>query len=115
MVTGIGINIAPLSNDVASEYPISYLRIDADKQELLFALANELYWAWQDFLTRPCVCPETFARYDYLAGNMLLATNPNNNEQTIGQGSGINAQGQLLLQQHGQITALTSQQSIRLL
>ncbi|MBS9778168.1 MAG: biotin--[acetyl-CoA-carboxylase] ligase [Gammaproteobacteria bacterium] len=115
MVTGIGINLAPLKNSIESDYPLSYLQTEENKQHILFSLANELYWAWQSFLEKPQVCPGQFAKHDYLANNMILATNTNNNKQTIGQSSGINHHGQLLVQQHGCLTPLTSQQSIRLL
>lgn len=115
MVTGLGINLAPLATDIHSDYPVAHLQTQTDRQTLLFDLANELYWAWQAFLEQPNIDPVQFAQYDYLAGNMLLATNTNNDEQTIGQGAGINPQGQLLLQQHGRLSTLMSQQRIRLI
>ena len=115
MVTGVGLNFAPLSHPIASDYPISHLSIEKDKKDCLFILSNALYEAWKAFLSSASIDPKTFAKYDYLAGNMLIATDTNTHQQTIGQAVGVNHKGQLLIQQHGRIATLTSQQKIRLI
>ncbi len=44
MVTGIGMNLAPIDTDIDSDYDVAYLDISLDYQTLLFQIANELYW-----------------------------------------------------------------------
>ncbi|PID66377.1 MAG: biotin--[acetyl-CoA-carboxylase] ligase [Gammaproteobacteria bacterium] len=115
MVTGAGINLAPIKGVIDSDYAIASVDICVDDSVLLIQIANELYWQWQDFIQSPAVSPEHYARYDMLSGEMLLATNLHNHRESVGQACGINAQGQLLLQQHGGLLALTTQHHIRLL
>lgn len=114
MVTGIGINLAPIHTKIDSDYAVAYLNIAVDKHSLLIALANELFWAWQDFLTHTTVNPDTFAAYDLLMDKQLCATDSSNGKETIGQGAGINQRGQLRILQHNQLLTLSTQQRIRL-
>lgn len=113
MVTGIGINLAPIATDIDSDYALAHLDIAIGRQELLFNIANELYWQWQDFLVTPSVKPIDYVKYDMLSGEMLLATDLHSGEETIGQGSGIDEQGQLLIQQYGCLVPLATQHRIR--
>lgn len=115
MVTGVGINLSPLHSQITCDYPLAYLHTNADNSTLLNSLANALYRQWQEFLTTPTVDEQDFARYDMLFGKSLLATDSNTGKETVGQGHGINAKGQLLIQQHGDLQALTSLQRIRLI
>ncbi len=114
MVTGVGINLSPLQTIINSDYAIAHINVSVNYSVLLKHLANELYWQWQDFLQSPAVNPEAYARYDMLLDKMLLATDMHNNKEIVGQGCGINEQGQLLLQQHGRLVELTTQHHIRL-
>lgn len=115
MVTGIGLNLSPIRSAIDSDYAIAHLKVAVDYPTLLKTLANELYWQWQAFLQSPTVNPQSYARYDMLSGQTLLATDYHNGKETVGQGCGINEQGQLLIQQHGRLIPLTSQHRIRLL
>lgn len=115
MVTGIGINLAPIEKDIDSDYVISYLDIDIDKKELLFKITNELYWQWQDFLKSPIVNPKAYSKYDMLFNTTLVATDIHSAEERVGEGFGINENGQLIIQQQGTLIELTNQQRIRLI
>ncbi len=115
MVTGIGINLSPITTDIDSDYALAHLDITISHQDLLFNIANELYWQWQDFLENPTVNPEAYVKYDMLSGEMLLATDLHSGEETVGQGSGINEQGQLLVEQYGRLVPLATQHRIRLI
>lgn len=114
MVTGIGINLAPINSNINSDYAIAHLNTAIDKQTLLTAVANELFWAWQDFLINATVNPELFAIYDLLMDKKLCATD-NNGKETVGQSAGINPRGQLRILQHDRLITLSSQQRIRLI
>lgn len=115
MITGVGINLSPITTAVSSDYAVAHLSTDRDYPTLLTTLANALYRQWQVFLQHPQVCPDRYARYDMLKHHTLLATDLFNQSETTGQGCGINEQGQLLIQQHGDLRCLTSQQRIRIL
>ncbi len=115
IVTGVGINLAPLTNVPNSDYPVAHLSLTMDKQSAVICLGNALFEAWQLFIKNPHIKPEIYQKHDMLANQTLIAFNSNNNQETIGIGLGVNAQGQLLTQQAGRITTLTSQQRIRLI
>lgn len=115
IVTGIGINLAPLNQSLDSDYPIAHLSLNNDKKTAIANLGHALFVAWQQFINNPHVNPKAYQPYDMLANQTLIATNSNNNEETLGIGLGINEQGQLLLQQAGRMISLTSQQRIRVI
>lgn len=115
MVTGVGINLANLKTDIATDYPTAYLQTSLDKMELIPYLGSVLFEAWEVFLHAPYPCPDTYQRYDFLQGKKLQATDPFNEITHIGIGAGINTKGQLQLNCQNTQHVLTSQQRIRIL
>ncbi len=115
MITGVGINLSPIRCQVTTEYPIAYIDTPLDKKTLLLRLANALYLSWQTFFNHPGVNPDNFRPFDLLFNRSLIAFDSNTNKETVGTGQGINSAGQLLLLQQGNLTALTSQQRIRII
>ncbi len=115
IVTGVGMNLAPLKHAPKADYPVAHLSLLMDKQSAVICLGNALFEAWETFIQAPQVSPEIYHPYDMLANQTFIAFDNNTDEETIGIGMGINEQGELLVQQAGRITTLTSQQRIRLI
>lgn len=118
VVTGIGLNLAPLPQIRQSDYPITHLPLTIsqlfdDKTQLIAVLANRLWAAWQAFIKQPTVDPSLYQNWDLLHGKSLNATDVHHYTVTQGIGVGINANGHLLIQQADQTVALSAQQRIR--
>lgn len=112
MVTGIGLNFAPIK-DIKADYAVGHITTHVDKDQLLLLLANELLASWEIFLLNPVVNPSEFMSMDYLSGKTFSAVDAHTQHSHRGVGIGINAQGHYQLQQGQHTIILSSQQHIR--
>lgn len=117
MVTGVGINLATLSQQatIKADYPVAALNSQLEKRALIVHLGNALFSTWQTFITQPEVDPSIYRDYDLLADRLITTISVNNRQTETGLGAGINRQGQLLLSQPDKTLVITSQQRIRIL
>ncbi len=113
VVTGIGVNLAPLQQAISKDYPATFIDLPLDKMTLIPLLANRLWLAWQQFIMHPYIDVAAYQRVDYLFERALVATNMHSGSELRGIGGGINACGHLRLYQDGVEQLLTSQQRIR--
>ncbi|PID64041.1 MAG: biotin--[acetyl-CoA-carboxylase] ligase [Gammaproteobacteria bacterium] len=113
VVSGIGLNLAPIHKAVSEDYAPAFIDLPLAKKDLIAVLANQLWTAWQGFVNWPVVSPADYRQVDYLADADLIATDLHSGEQQRGTGIGINDRGQLLLAQSTGVQVLTSQQRIR--
>lgn len=125
IVTGVGINLAPITtvttvttiNDnqqLPYDYNIASIDLPVDKKELIIFLGNQLFLAWQQFVNNPQVSAKDYQSLDCLYNKQIIATDMHTGEQLIGIEQGINTNGHLLLlQDNKKIVALNKQQRIR--
>lgn len=113
MVTGVGINLAPIKRRVSSDYRIAYLALRLDKKELLFTLANQLFLDWEQFLLNPVVNSDDFHNIDFLNKKIFSAVDAHTQKVFKGVGEGINSQGHYRLKYDNKTIILNSQQHIR--
>ncbi len=113
VVTGVGVNLAPLQQTISKDYPATFIDLPLDKMTLIPLLVNRLWLAWQQFIMHPYIDVVAYQRVDYLFEREIVATNMHSGSELRGIGGGINACGHLRLYQDGVEQLLTSQQRIR--
>ncbi|MPV86324.1 biotin--[acetyl-CoA-carboxylase] ligase [Cardiobacteriales bacterium ML27] len=112
VVTGIGINLAPVALS-DTRYASGYVDIGCDKYIWLVQLVNSLYAAWQRFCEAPYLDVAAYAHYDLLAGKMISAVDSKTNQTVAGVCLGVDAQGALHLSNETGIQVLTAAHQIQ--
>ncbi len=113
IVTGIGINLAPINTAIGADYDASFIDLPLAPKTLIVMLANRLFSDWAQFISTERIDTEAYRAVDYLWKQALVATDMHSERQVYGLGGGINDKGHLLLKQDEKTLALTAQQRIR--
>ncbi len=113
VVTGAGINLAPIHATLSEDYAVGFLPLPMDKKTLIPILGKALFSEWARFAQAPELSTQVYRQLDLLHGKAVIASDLNNKTTHQGIASGINAQGHLLIKQGDEVHALTSQQRIR--